>query len=285
VTLALAACGGSASSGSSAGRLAVAATTTQVADWARQVGGSAVEVTPLLRPLVDPHEFEPGPAAAAAVAGAKLVVASGGGLDAWIGGLLESAGGSAKIVELDPVARSGDPHFWNDPTLVVSAVHTLARELAKADPVRARAFEANAARYVAKLRALDRRLRREFASVPAGRRKLVTDHDALGCLARRYHLTIVGAAIPSTSTAAEPSAKDTAALIDAIRRGHVRVLFSEASVDPKLVRQIARATGARVDAGLYGDTLGPPGSGAATYLAMMRHNAARLLAAWREAGP
>jgi ABC-type Zn uptake system ZnuABC Zn-binding protein ZnuA len=63
----------------------------------------------------------------------------------------------------------------------------------------------------------------------------------------------------------------------------VRVLFSEASVDPKLVRQIAQATGARVDAGLYGDTLGPPGSGAATYLAMMRHNAARLLAAFRGA--
>jgi ABC-type Zn uptake system ZnuABC Zn-binding protein ZnuA/ABC-type Mn2+/Zn2+ transport system permease subunit len=282
-TLALSACGGSASSARSGGKLSVAATTTQVADWARQVGGSAVEVTPLLHPLVDPHEFEPGPAAAGAVAGAKLVVASGGGLDAWIDGLLENAGGSARIVELDPVAKSGDPHFWNDPTLVVTAVRTLARALSRADPARAGVFRANAAHYVAKLRALDRRLQREFVSVPAERRRLVTDHDAFGYLARRYHLTLVGAAIPSTSTAAEPSAKDTAALIDAIRREHVPVLFSEASVDPKLVRQIAQATGARVDAGLYGDTLGPPGSGAATYLAMMRHNAARLLAAFREA--
>jgi ABC-type Zn uptake system ZnuABC Zn-binding protein ZnuA/ABC-type Mn2+/Zn2+ transport system permease subunit len=282
VTLALSACGGSASSASADGKLSVAATTTQVADWARQVGGSTVEVTPLLRPLVDPHEFEPGPAAAGAVAKAKLVVASGGGLDAWVDGLLENAGGSARIVELDP-SKSGDPHFWNDPTLVVTAVGTLASALSNADPARASVFRANAARYVAKLQALDRRLQQEFASVPAGRRRLVTDHDAFGYLARRYHLTVVGAAIPSTSTAAEPSAKDTAALIDAIRREHVRVLFSEASVDPKLVRQIALATGARVDAGLYGDTLGPPGSGAATYLAMMRHNAAHLLAAFREA--
>jgi ABC-type Zn uptake system ZnuABC Zn-binding protein ZnuA len=94
-------------------------------------------------------------------------------------------------------------------------------------------------------------------------------------------LKIVGAAIPSTSTAAEPNARDTARLIETIRREHVGVLFAEASVDPKLIRQIASATGARVDADLYGDTLGRAGSGAATYVGMMRHNALHLLAAFR----
>ena len=70
---------------------------------------------------------------------------------------------------------------------------------------------------------------------------------------------------------------------DLIRREHVATLFSESSVDPKLIRQIAAEAGARVDAGLYGDTLGPAGSGADTYLAMMRHNGA-LLAAGMAAG-
>src|SRR5207244_1511599 len=112
-------------------------------------------------------------------------------------------------------------------------------------------------------------------------RKLVTDHDAFAYLAARYDLTIVGAAIPSTSTAAEPNARDTARLIETIRRQHVKVLFAEASVDPKLVRQIASATGARVDGDLFGDTLGPKGSDAATYLGMMRHNERHLLAAFR----
>jgi ABC-type Zn uptake system ZnuABC Zn-binding protein ZnuA len=38
------------------------------------------------------------------------------------------------------------------------------------------------------------------------------------------------------------------------------------------VRQIAAEAGARVRADLYGDTLGPPGSGAGTYVGAMRHD-------------
>ncbi len=273
------------------GRLRVVATTTQVADWVRQVGSGHVAVTQLLKPLVDPHEFEPGPADADAVAQTKLVVASGAGLDTWITDLAKSAGGDARVVELAPTSKlrrataSGegryDPHYWHDPTIVEIAVQTLGRALAAADPEHATEYRAAASRYVARLARLDRELRGEFESVAPERRKLVTDHDAFGYLAARYDLRLVGAAIPSTSTAAEPSARDTAHLIDTVRREHVHVLFSEESVDPKLVRQIAAATGARVDAGLYGDTLGPTGSDAATYLGMMRHNARHMLAAFR----
>jgi ABC-type Zn uptake system ZnuABC Zn-binding protein ZnuA/ABC-type Mn2+/Zn2+ transport system permease subunit len=282
VALLTAACGaGGGSDGS--GRLAVVATTTQVADWTRQVGGDHVAVTELLKPLVDPHEFEPGPSDANAVANAKLVLASGAGLDTWITDLARSAGGDAKVVELAPEAsiHPSDLHFWHDPTLVVRAVRTLEDALAEADPRHARAYSAAAGRYVRSLEHLDRELRREFDEVPAARRKVVTDHDAFAYLAGRYGLRIVGTAIPSTSTAAEPSARDTAHLIDTIRHEHVPVIFSEESVDPKLVRQIAEATGARVDAGLYGDTLGPAGSDAVTYLGMMKHNARHLVEAFR----
>jgi ABC-type Zn uptake system ZnuABC Zn-binding protein ZnuA/ABC-type Mn2+/Zn2+ transport system permease subunit len=285
----LAACGGNGGR-SADGRIEVVATTTQVADWVRQVGGSHVTVTQLLKPLVDPHEFEPGPSDASAVSTARLVIASGAGLDRWIEGVATSVGG-AKVVELAPVARlrpstsssegGYDPHFWNDPTLVVLAVQTLERALVNADPGHARDYEVNARHYIVELGRLDRELRREFGSVPFARRKLVTDHDAFAYLAARYGLAIVGTAIPSTSTAAEPSARDIARLIDAIRREHVRVVFSEASVDPKLVRQVAAATGAHVDGDLFGDTLGPNGSDSATYIGMMRHNVRHLLAAFR----
>jgi ABC-type Zn uptake system ZnuABC Zn-binding protein ZnuA/ABC-type Mn2+/Zn2+ transport system permease subunit len=277
--LALAGCGGSG--GDSAGKLEVVATTSHVADWVRQVGGSKIDVTQLLEPLVDPHDYEPGPADADAVSRAALVVASGAGLDEWIEGLVANAGGDGKLVELAPTSVRGDPHFWHDPTLVVAAVRRLERALADADPALAGRLADSAARYVDKVDALDRELREEFESVPAERRKLVTDHDAFGYLARRYDLTVVGAAIPSTSTAAEPSAKDTARLIDAIEREGVQTVFSEEAVDPKLIRQIAAATGARVEPGLYGDALGPPDSDAGTYLGMMRHNARLLVDGFR----
>lgn len=292
-TLLLAAgCGGSVRSAD--GRLRVVATTPIVADWASIVGGRAVEVTSLLTPVTDPHEFEPGPRAADAVSRARVVLASGAGFDGWITGLRESAGGESTLVTVAPAAglrpTSGageggdDPHFWHDPRLAVRAVRAIERALAAADPGHARGYEARAAAYRARLLRLDADLGGRFAAVPPADRKLVTDHDAFGYLAARYGLRIVGTAIPSTSTAADASAGSTARLIDAIRRERVRVLFSESSVDPKLIRRIAAATGARVETGLYGDTLGRPGSGAATYLAMMRWNARLILAGLRTVG-
>ena len=273
------------------GKLRIVATTPVVTDWVRAVGGDAVEVRPLLKPLVDPHEFEPGTGDAAAVVESKLVVASGAGFDTWVEGLARNANGP-RLVELAPLARlrppalAGpgaklDPHFWHDPLLAAAAVATLRDALLAADPTHASGYRARAAAYLARLKALDRDLRAAIATVPVAARKVVTDHDAFGYLARRYGIRIVGAALPSTSTAASANARDTARLIDLIRREHVATLFSESSVDPKLIRQIAGEAGARVEAGLYGDTLGPTGSGADSYLAMMRHNVALLVAGMR----
>lgn len=275
-------------------KLRIVAATPLVADWVRTVGGGDVEVRSLLKPLVDPHEYEPGTGDAAAVADAKLVVASGAGFDDWILTLAKGAGG-VRVVALAPVARlrppalttagdKVDPHFWHDPTLAAAAVGTLRDALVKADPTHAAGFRSRAAAYRARLAALDRRLRATVAAVPAARRKIVTDHDAFGYLARRYGIRVVGAAIPSTSTSASANARDTARLIDVIRRERVTTLFSESSVDPKLIRQIAHETGARVDDGLYGDTLGPAGSGAGNYVAMMTHNVAVLAAGMRKDG-
>ena len=83
----------------------------------------------------------------------------------------------------------------------------IAAGLERADPAGASVYRANAARYVTSLRALDRRLARRIAAVPRAERKLVTNHDAFGYFARRYAITVVGAVIPSLSTAAEPSAR------------------------------------------------------------------------------
>ena len=275
-------------------KLRIVATTPVVTDWVRTVGGGDVEARQLLKPLVDPHEYEPGTGDAAAVADSKLVVASGAGFDDWIVRLAKGAGGVrlvalAPAALLQPGALAGpggkvDPHFWHDPTLAAAAIVTLRDALAQADPTHAAGFRSRAAAYLSRLATLDRQLRAAVAAVPAARRKIVTDHDAFGYLARRYGIRVVGAAIPSTSTAASANARDTARLIDTIRREHVTTLFSEASVDSKLIRQIARETGARVDGGLYGDTLGAAGSGADSYVSMMAHNVQLLVAGMRGNG-
>jgi ABC-type Zn uptake system ZnuABC Zn-binding protein ZnuA len=112
-----------------------------------------------------------------------------------------------------------------------------------------------------------------MARVPAAQRKLVTDHDAFGYFAERYGITVVGAVIPSQTTEAQPSARDTARLIALIEREHVKAVFPESSINARLAEAIARETGASADYTLYGDTLGPKGSTGATYLSMEAANA------------
>jgi zinc/manganese transport system substrate-binding protein/manganese/iron transport system substrate-binding protein len=261
--------------------LAVVATTTQMQDLVRNVGGSRVQLTGILAPNVDPHDFEPRPSDAVALGKAKLVVESGVGLDAWMSKLIGAAGGSARVFVAsdglhirpgDAQEPQGDPHWWHDPTNFEHAATALAAALARVDPSGRAAYEANAARYVGQLEAMDAANRRTVEELPPARRKLVTNHDAFAYLAAHYGLTVVGSVLSSLSTAAEPSAQQIGDLIHRIRVEHVRAIFTESSLNPRLEDQIAGEAGVRVDANLYGDTLGPPGSPGATYLQMERWN-------------
>jgi zinc/manganese transport system substrate-binding protein len=149
--------------------------------------------------------------------------------------------------------------------------------LVKADPAGRRGYDRRAAAYVAKLRSLDAAIARCVDRVPPARRKIVTTHDALGYFADRYGVKVIGAVIPSLSTQAQASARDVNELVDQIRSQGVEAIFPEAAVSQKLEDAISREAGAKVGAKLYADTLGPAGSGAATYLAAMRHNASALV--------
>jgi zinc/manganese transport system substrate-binding protein len=281
--LLLTACGGS--SGGSSGKLDVVATTTQIADWARAVGGQTVSVHQILQPNTDPHEYEPRPADVEHTAGAKVVFENGDNLDSWMAKVVSQAGSHPRVVDLGasgPVKQAGqtsgprasryDPHWWHDPVNAEAAVMTIRNVLATADPKAKPAFERRAAGYLAALRRLERATKSCLATVPLAERKLVTDHDAFRYFAHRYGITIVGAVIPSQTTQAQPSAGATAKLVALVRREHVKAVFPEKSVNPRLAQTIARETGASSRYTLYGDTLGPMGSTGSTYLRMEAAN-------------
>ena len=288
-TLALAglfAAGCGSGSGAREGQVEVVATTTQIGDFAREVGGDAVAVDQILQPNTDPHEYEPRPSDVVATAGADLVFASGDELDGWIEEVVSDSGGDGRVVDLGAAVperlpgESGgeessryDPHWWHDPRNAEAAVREIERQLAAVDPERRAVFERRANAYLAKLRALDAGIEHCIAAVPASRRKLVTDHDAFGYFAHRYGIDVVGAVIPSQATQAQPSAKDLSALASLIEREGVEAIFPESSLSPKVAEAIARQTGATARYTLYGDTLGPEGTDGATYLGMEAANA------------
>ena len=179
----------------------------------------------------------------------------------------------ADDVALDP----DDPHWWQDPLNVIAALPALRDALIEADPEGAAAYRRGAGAYADRLDRLDRAVAACIEQVPEADRTLVTTHDALGYYARRYGIRVVGAVIPSRSTAAQPSAGEVAELVETIERENVKAIFAESSVKPDVEEAIARESGARVGKALWADTLGPEGSDGATYVDSIASNTAALV--------
>ena len=282
--LAAVGCSGDSGAESGNGRLRVVATTTQTADFARVVGGDRVDVYGVLKPNVDPHDFEPSPADLDALGRADVIVRNGVGLEDWFDDVIRSAEADGAVVDAStgiPLRRSGtseggadDPHIWHNPRYAMRMVTNIESAFATGDPSSATAYRQNTQRYVAALEALDREIDARMGAL--ANRKLVTNHDAFGYLVDRYRLEFVGSIIPTFDTQAELSGRDVSDLVARIRQTGVKAVFSESSLPPRTAESIGREAGVRVVAGedaLYGDTLGPAGSDGATYLQMMRHNA------------
>ena len=173
-----------------------------------------------------------------------------------------------------------DPHFWFDPIRVKVAVNEIAEHLTEVDPAGAAVYSANAAAYNAELDALHVWIQEQVAQIPAERRALVTSHDSFAYFAALYGFRVVGTVIPGLSTEREPSAQEIAGLVDTIRDNQIRAIFAETTVQDTIVRAVARETGASVST-LYTGSLGASGSGADTYIGMVRANTQAIVDALR----
>lgn len=295
----LAGCSSGGTSAPDDGPLRVVATTTQVGSVASEIGGDAIDLTVLLRPGIEAHDFELTPATGAALEDADLILVSGAGLEDWLDDTLDTVGGADRVRDLsagvslrvpgedepgpegddddageDGPAGEVDPHYWlSAPNAIVMAEN--ARDaLADAAPDHAGAFAERAAALTERLQAADAEVRAMIDEIPADDRRIVTDHDALGYFIDEYGLEFVGSVFPSLDVSSEPSAQEIETLVADIREQGVTAIFTESSVNPRLAAAVAEETDARlVDEAIYTDSLGPGGSGADTLDGMLLHNA------------
>jgi zinc/manganese transport system substrate-binding protein/manganese/iron transport system substrate-binding protein len=288
-----AACDGtSGSPAASTSGYRVMATTSVFADLARLALGDSVQIDSIVPAGIDVHTYEPSPSDAAKIATADLIIMNGLGLDEWVVSLIEAAHKSSSdllrlgegldasdgwiyLVPADSgTARSYDPHVWLDPTGATHYVQRIADRAAQDRPELTNTIRSASAKGFAALAELDTDVRALFSEIPEANRKIVTFHDAFGYYARAYSITIVGVAIASPGQ--DPSAREIAALIDAIRASGVTTVFSEVQFPSKVLTSIAAETGATVLADLYSDALGAaPGD---TYISAMRANATAIAA-------
>ena len=171
------------------------------------------------------------------------------------------------------------PHFWFDPLRVKLAVNLIAEHLSVLNPNGADDYWANATAYNAELDELDAWTLEQVQAVPQANRFLLTSHDSFGYFADRYGFEVIGV-ILGTTTEVEPSAEHMAELTEIVEEYNVPAVFGETTVSERLATALAAESGAEL-VRLYSGSLGVEGSGAETYLDMVRANVERIVSALR----
>lgn len=264
-------------------KLNVVASFSILGDMVEEVVGEHANVTTIVGPDADAHVYQPSVADARAVAEADVIFVNGLGFETWSETLIAESGtkGETHVATagVEPLKVDGeiDPHAWNSLKNGVIYVTNIADVMSAAMPDHASDFAANAAAYIKKLEALDAEAKAKIAELPAGKRTVVTAHDAFGYLEAAYGLTFL--APVGIDTEAEPSAKELAALISQLKANGAGALFVENITNPALVKQISEETGIAIGGRIYSDALSERGGPATSYLTMFEHNLGTLIEA------
>ncbi|MFY9487577.1 MAG: zinc ABC transporter substrate-binding protein [Solirubrobacterales bacterium] len=291
--LLIAGCGTDDSAPSPAsGELRVVATSTQVADIVRQVGGGAVDVSSLLKPGSDPHSYDPAPSDVANLADARVIFRSGGDIDQWLAPAIKAAGADRPPVDLSQAAvlisgshehshEDGDQnnteseseninaHWYLSPDNLKLAAQRVRDELIKANPTARETYRASADNYIQQIDEIDRALAKCSGNVPAADRVVASDHNDFEYLTAHYRIKL--AALLRENGETEPSVRDLQDATEAARKAKARALLTSKGEGGRLAKQVAR----RLDVPLlelYGDSLKAEGQ-ASTALGAISENA------------
>ncbi len=270
--------------GETANRPIILCSTTQIADFTRQVVGDRCEVWCVMAPGANPHTYQPTPQDAGMALDADLCLENGLHLEGknWMSTLAQDAGKpvvtcTEGIEPLELVVgeqKVRDPHAWFTPRNAARYVNNVVRAVVALDAEGKEEYGARAKLYLQQLRVLDGWIREQFNAIPPAQRILVTSHDAFNYFAKEYGFQ--NRAPVGWSTGNEVGAGMTPArrreVIDSIRGFGVKAVFVETSVNPKLIREIAREAGVQIGGTLYSDSMGEEDTAGETYIGMMREN-------------
>ncbi|WJD49495.1 metal ABC transporter substrate-binding protein [Enterobacter sp. PGRG2] len=256
----------------------VITTFTVIADMAQNVAGDAAEVSSITKPGAEIHEYQPTPGDIKRAQGAQLILANGLNLELWFARFYQHLSGVPEVVVSDGVKPMGisegpyngkpNPHAWMSAENALIYVDNIRDALVKYDPDNAQIYQQNATAYKAKIQATLAPVRAQLDSLPADKRWLVTSEGAFSYLARDYDLKELYLWPINADQQGTP--QQVRKVIDAIKKNHIPVVFSESTVSDKPAKQVARETGALYGGVLYVDSLSAAGGPVPTFLDLLR---------------
>ncbi len=257
----------------------VVSSASMIWDMVNNIAGDKV-TSKLIVPIGgDPHIYEPNPGDAQKVAGADLIFVNGLTFEGWINELIENSGTKGKTITvtdgIDAISSSVyknayDPHAWMDVSLGQQYIKNILKGLVELDPKNAATYKANYEAYSKRLADLDAYIEKRIQEIPQDKRLLVTSHDAFAYYGKRYGIKVEG--VIGISTESEAQTSDMVRVVKAIKSSGVPAIFVETTINPKLLKQIAKDNGVEIGGALFADSIGEKGSGGHSYYDMLKSN-------------
>lgn len=280
------------------GRPFVLSTTAMIDDLVGKIGGDLIEHASLVREEMDPHSYELVKGDDEKIKRAALVIGNGLNLEhgaslrfqfekhpnpLFIGEEIQK-----RAPEKILYARGElDPHLWMDISLWTVGVDPIVEALSAMDPEKEVVFRQRGEKLKKEMLQTHREVLELLSQIPEERRYLVTSHDAFRYFARAYLGDAERCVAPEgLSPQGQLSFSDILRVIDQLVFHQIRVVFPESNVSRAALAKIVSSCskkGHKVrisNQSLYGDAMGAKGSGAESYLEMMRHNARVLHEEW-----
>lgn len=279
LTVILFGCGSKDKNNSSGGKIKAISSITIINDIVRNIGGDKVDAKSICGVGIDPHTYKPKPNDPRLVSESDIVFINGFTLEHWIEEMVHNAGGNKKVVTvtngLTPMTDEKgfgdpDPHAWFNVQNVKTYAVNIEKALSETDKDNASYYKQNLDAYLKKLDSLDAWIKTEIAKIPQEKRVLITSHDAFRYFGKAYGLEVRG--LQGISTEAKAQTEDVKKLIDLVKERKLNSVFIETSVNPKLLEEISRETGAKVGGTLYSDSVGDDGTVEGTYIGAVTHN-------------
>lgn len=260
----------------------VVCSTTQVADFTRNVVGDRWEVVCVLSSAEDPHTYEVRLSDSELVAEADLCLQNGWNLEGhgWMEKLAEQSNkpirscvdGVAPLEFSENGETVNDPHAWLDPANAAIYVDNIVVAVSEIDPEHSDEYAARGQLYKIQLVALNNWINRQFATLAANQRVLITHHDAFGYFCKRYQFQSASPIGWTTGEMSDLGIGKRKAVVDQIRELGVKAIFIESTINEEVVQGIAKEAGTKIGGKLYSDAMGETDSAGETYLGMMREN-------------
>lgn len=256
----------------------VVTTFTIIEDIAQNVAGEAAIVESITKPGAEIHDYQPTPGDIVKAQSADLVLWNGMNLERWFERFFDNVKDVPSVVVTDgiepvgisegPYSGKPNPHAWMSPSNALVYVENIRKALVEHDPVNADVYNANAAAYGQKIKAIDEPLRKRFASIPESQRWLVSSEGAFSYLTRDYDMR--EAFLWPINADQQGTPQQVRKVIDLVRANKIPVVFSESTISDKPARQVAKETGARYGGVLYVDSLSAQDGPVPTYLDLLK---------------